>query len=69
MTTELLRDHTGALHLYSDGRPVTGAVVTGVGADQRTGELQAIITLPLSKVVVGETRNVIPFVRPETKAA
>lgn len=69
MSTELLRDHTGALHLYSDGRPVTGAVVTGVGADQRTGELQAIITLPLKSAVMGEARNVIPFVRPPREAA
>lgn len=65
MSTELLRSHDGALHLYSDGRPVSGSRVTGIGADPQTGDLQAIIVLPLKGAVVGEVRNVIPFVRPE----
>ncbi len=65
MPTELLQDHTGTMHLYSDGRPVAGSSVIGVTADQRTGELQAHIVVPLKHAVLGEVRNVVPFVRPE----
>jgi hypothetical protein len=64
MTTELLRDHKGELHLYSDGRPVDGARVTGIGASNE-GALQAIVVVPLAQAKVGEVRNVIPFVRAE----
>lgn len=67
MSTELIRDHTGALHLYSDGRPVDGATVTGIGA--ATDGLQAIVVIPLSRVTISEQRNVIPFVRPADRAA
>ena len=65
MPTELLRDHTGTMHLYSDGRPVDGSNVIGVTADQRTGELQAHVVVPLKLATMGEVRNVVPFVRPE----
>lgn len=63
MTTEILRAHDGKLHLYSDERPVAGAVVTGISAGS-DGELQAIVLVPLRSAVIGEQRNVIPFVRP-----
>lgn len=63
MATELLRDHTGSLSLYSDGRPVAGARVTGIGASN-DGDLQAIVVVPLKHAVLGEQRNVVPFVRP-----
>lgn len=63
MTTELLRSHDGALHLHSDGRPVNGAIVTGIGQSAE-GHLQAIVVVPLNRAVLGEQRNVVPFVRP-----
>lgn len=65
MTTELLRDNTGALHLYSDGRPVDGARVNNV-SQSPDGELQAIVVVPLKHARIGEVRNVVPFVRPPT---
>lgn len=63
MTTELLRGHDGALYLYSDGRPVSGSIVTGIGQSAE-GELQAIVVVPMRHAVLGEQRNVVPFVRP-----
>lgn len=63
MTTELLRDHTGTIHLYSDGRPVDGVTFASIVTNNQ-GEQVAVLQLPLTKTRLGEVRNVVPFVRP-----
>jgi hypothetical protein len=68
MNIELQRDHTGQLHLFVAGVPAHGAQVTGIGT-ANDGTQQAIITVPLAKLTLGEVRSVIPFVRPADRAA
>jgi hypothetical protein len=48
--------------------PAHGAQVTGIGT-ANDGTQQAIITVPLAKLTLGEVRSVIPFVRPADRAA
>lgn len=64
---ELQRDHNGGINLVVSGHHALGARVTSV---QQIGEeLGAVVFIPLKHATFAETRNVIPFVRPETKAA
>ncbi|SMQ65926.1 hypothetical protein SAMN06295905_1351 [Devosia lucknowensis] len=67
MSTELLRDHTGSLNLYSDGRPVDGVSFSSIVTNNQ-GEQVAVLQLPLTRTTFGEVRNVVPFVRPPQSA-
>jgi len=60
---QLDRDHTGILHLAVAGQYAHGARVTSV--QQIGDELGAVVFIPLKHVVLGEVKNVVPFVRPE----
>ena len=65
MTTnvQIDRDHTGKLHLAVAGQYAHTARVTGF---QQIGEeLCAVVVIPTTGLVLGEVRNVVPFVRPE----
>lgn len=61
----LERDHTGSLHLLVSGVPASGANVTGIVTNPQTGELQAVVAIPLKHATLSEVSNVIPMVRPE----
>jgi hypothetical protein len=60
---EIKKDHTGTLHLLVGGQPALGANVTGIVQNQQSGELQAVVVIPLKHTTLGEVSNVIPMVR------
>lgn len=62
---ELQRDHTGGLNLVVSGHHALGSHVTGIVTNPQTGELQAVVAIPLKHATLGEVSNVIPMVRPE----
>lgn len=67
MTSELQRDHTGLLHLFANGAPVQGAVITGI--DWTESGHVARVAIPLTKLKFAEVSTVVPFVVPARRAA
>lgn len=62
ITTEIKRSNDGRLHLWTHGRPVDGAVVSSI--EFIGAEHYAKVMVPLSRAILGEVDNVVPFVRP-----
>jgi len=59
---EIKRDHNAKLHLFVDGKPALGAIVTDIGW---VGDKQcAKVMIPLEYVTFGEVDSIVPFLRP-----
>lgn len=63
MTTQIKREHTGRMHLFVDGIPVPGALVTSITHSAADGKPYVQISIPVDKLTFGEVDNVVPLVR------